>query len=116
MPVEECATPPLVAALYPFAREVVASISARGRHGPAYRKPFNFLAATKKSADEAAPTRRPVARLRKPPVQKKLALTILAEPERAKKLASCRTRSERDSRLAILPTRSLALSPTRYLL
>lgn len=71
MPVEKYAMAPLVAALYPFAREAVASISSRGRHGPAYLKPFNFVAAEKSWGEEAPATRRAETRPRKTAVRKK---------------------------------------------
>lgn len=72
MPLEEYAMVPLASALYPFAREVVASVTGRGRHGPAYLKPFNFLAGAEAPGAPAAAARaKKVARRHAKPAARK---------------------------------------------
>ena len=45
MSVTEYAQASAAALLYPFARELVANITGRGRFGPLWLLPFNFVAA-----------------------------------------------------------------------
>lgn len=44
LPIEEYARSNAPSLLYPFAREAVANLTGRGRFGPTWLHPFNFLA------------------------------------------------------------------------
>jgi preprotein translocase subunit SecB len=41
--------------LYPFAREAVANLTGRGRFGPVWLRPFNFLATPFEAVTDAEP-------------------------------------------------------------
>jgi preprotein translocase subunit SecB len=47
------------AALYPFVREAVASLTMKGRFGPLWLKPYNFVAAATAQAETHQPDAKP---------------------------------------------------------
>lgn len=55
MSIQEYVNAGAAALLYPFAREVVANVTGRGRFGPVWLHPFNFMAATGASKATKAP-------------------------------------------------------------
>jgi len=69
MPLATYMGQPLAVALYPFAREAVAALTGRGRHGSVYLKPFN--AAELFAAKEKAPSEGMMPPATKAPRKKK---------------------------------------------
>jgi preprotein translocase subunit SecB len=65
MPVPEYARNMAPAALYPFLREAIAAITMRGRFGPIYLRPFNFLATTQVAVAGDVPPGKPASAKRK---------------------------------------------------
>ena len=70
MSVPEYAQASAAALLYPFARELVANLTGRGRFGPLWLHPFNFVAAVAGGSSLRPPERAAQARTPKKPAAK----------------------------------------------